>query len=134
MAVLPVTQTIFADDPGGRMGNCLQAAVAALLELPLETVPHFVEHDDWFRQMTAFAAAHGYRVERCDDEPIDQGLAFGMSPRGVNHAVVLLDDAPAWDPHPSRAGLLSETMRLAFVGAAATRSELSNARQMPDLR
>ncbi|NEA22602.1 hypothetical protein [Actinomadura bangladeshensis] len=32
----------------------------------------------------------------------------------MKHAVVVLDNELAWDPHPSRAGLLAETMRLAF--------------------
>ena len=41
-------------------------------------------------------------------------MAWGPSERGVRHAVVWVDGAMAWDPHPSRAGLLQVTELIAF--------------------
>lgn len=104
-----VTQTITIGDGSGRPGNCLQAAVASLLELPLDEVPHFIECDggeDWLERLVAFGAAHGYRVVY-RGEPVAFGLAFGRSTRNASHAVVVIDGQVAWDPHPSRDGLVS---------------------------
>ncbi len=39
-------QTIFTDHEKGLYGNCLQACIANLLELPLSEVPHFVTAQD----------------------------------------------------------------------------------------
>lgn len=105
---LMVTQTIFADDPQGRQGNCLQAAVASLLVLPLDEVPHFIEHEDWLGRMTDWAGQRGYAVTSAPGaDGVPLGIAYGPSPRGVTHAVVVRDGAIAWDPHPSRAGLVT---------------------------
>lgn len=42
-------------------GNCMQAVIASLLELPLEEVPHFLEFGDhWFSEMHKCLNAHGY--------------------------------------------------------------------------
>lgn len=115
MAVHRVLQSILHGDPSGRPGNCLQAAVASLLELPLDAVPHFVEHEDWLERLAAFCNAHGYQpVMRWPDTHVAYGMAWGPSERGVRHAVVWVDGAMAWDPHPSGAGLLSVTELIAF--------------------
>ncbi|MFE9127086.1 hypothetical protein ACFYOF_16975 [Streptomyces sp. NPDC007148] len=113
--MLPVTQTILHSDPSGRLGNCLQAAVASLLELPIEDVPHFVQHDDWLERLAAFCLEHGYQAVICDpDAYVAYGMAWGRSPRGVRHAVVWADGGMAWDPHPSREGLEQVTELIAF--------------------
>lgn len=117
-AVIPVhqvTQSILHGDPSGRPGNCLQAAVASLLELPLDEVPHFVEYDDWLERLAEFCTAHGYQpIMRPPDTDVAYGMAWGPSERGVRHAVVWADGAMAWDPHPSRAGLERVTELIAF--------------------
>lgn len=42
-------------------GNCMQAAIASLFEVPLETVPHFLEHgENWFSIMYEFINKQGY--------------------------------------------------------------------------
>ncbi|MGW5477693.1 hypothetical protein [Streptomyces sp. NPDC004008] len=111
----PVTQTILHGDPSGRPGDCLRAAVASLLELPLLAVPHFVEYDDWLERLAAFCMEHGYQPIMCSlDTHVPYGMAWGPSERGVRHAVVWIDGAVAWDPHPSRAGLLHVTELIAF--------------------
>lgn len=103
-----ITQTILDPDPGGRPGNCLQAAVASLLDLDLDEVPHFVEHrHDWMRCLRYFAAWHGWDVwRRNPDRGVPFGIGTGKTVRGTHHAVVWRDGAMAWDPHPSRAGLI----------------------------
>jgi hypothetical protein len=119
--MIPTTQTILAGDPSGVQGNCLQAAVASLLDLPLDEVPHFAEHEDWLERLCDFGAEHGFKViYRPPATEGVTGLAFGPSARGVKHAVVWVNGEMAWDPHPDRSGLLSVSMLLAFdpVGAA----------------
>lgn len=102
-----VTQTILEPDPQGRPGNCLQAAVASLLDLDLDEVPHFAEHQhDWVLCLRGFAALHGYDVwRRNPDRDVPFGIGAGKTVRGTTHAVVWRDGAMAWDPHPSRVGL-----------------------------
>lgn len=113
-----VTQSILHGDPSGRPGNCLQAAVASLLELDLDGVPHFIEYDDWLERLRDFCLAHGYRpLLRPPSAHVALGMAWGPSERGVRHAVVWIDGMLAWDPHPSRAGLLRITELIAFEPA-----------------
>ena len=104
-----VTQTITIGDGSGRPGNCLQAAVASLLDLDLADVPHFIDcppEVDWLERLVAFGAEHGYSVVY-RGEPVAFGLAFGRSPRDASHAVVVIDGEVVWDPHPSGDGLVS---------------------------
>jgi hypothetical protein len=105
--VREVTQTILADQIPGVPGNCLQAAVASLLELDLDDVPHFITHDDWLQHLVNWGREHGYLVISRPDDAVHMGIACGQSERGHQHAVVLIDGQIAWDPHPSRAGLVS---------------------------
>lgn len=110
-----VTQSILHDDPSGRPGNCLQAAVASLLDLQLDDVPHFIEHEDWLERFAAFCNAHGFQpLYRRPDVHVPYGMAWGPSPRGVRHAVVWVNGQMAWDPHPTREGLLKVTELIEF--------------------
>lgn len=107
-----VTQTILAGDPSGRLGNCLQAAIATLLELPLDAVPHFAESSgDWVAEMVQFARQRGHRIVwRSDGDRPDFGLMFGPTIRSaeLTHAVAIRH-GQVWDPHPSRIGLTAES-------------------------
>lgn len=110
-----VLQTIFAGNEEGVPGNCLQAAVASLLRLPLEQVPHFLQIEDWWLSLDRFAARHGYVIlPGASIEPVF-GLSFGPSARGVTHAVAHRDGG-VWDPHPDRAFLMSVSTYVEFVG------------------
>lgn len=102
-----ITQTILSDQIPGVPGNCLQAAVASLLDLDLDDIPHFITHDDWLQYLVDWGRWRGYLVVARPPATVAAGIAYGPSPRGVQHAVVWLDGAIAWDPHPSRDGLLS---------------------------
>lgn len=138
--VLPVLQTILADparndghDAEGRPGNCYQAAIASVLELPLGEVPHFATFArDWFEQSAPWFRQRGlirsfYREQALKTltwplylAPGDNfwgdrvthivaSLGAGPSPRGpFRHVVVLDPDTGAMihDPHPSGAGVL----------------------------
>jgi hypothetical protein len=42
-----VVQTILAGREDGVPGNCVQAAVASYLEVPIDAVPHFLLWDDY---------------------------------------------------------------------------------------
>lgn len=89
----PVNQTIFTV-PGG---NCLQASLASVLELPLDEVPHFanIETDDWWFQCQDWCAQFGvypvYLPVEGVGEPYQlQGyhLIHVLSPKGTPHSVV----------------------------------------------
>lgn len=113
-----VTQTILAGDPSGRLGNCLQAAVASLLGLPLDGVPHFAESPgDWVAEMVQFAREHGHHIVwRGNGDRPDFGLVFGPTVRSaeLTHAVAVRN-GQVWDPHPSRAGLTAESTYIDWV-------------------
>ncbi|MGB3443968.1 MAG: hypothetical protein WBA97_34970 [Actinophytocola sp.] len=120
-----VTQTILAGTPG-RQGNCLQAAVATILNLPLDDVPHFVELDEsWSEALAAFATRHGYATVWTDGyHPAPHlGLAFGPTIRDADivHAIAV-HGQDYWDPHPSRAGLTSVTTYVAWQPLAGLRA------------
>lgn len=119
-----VSQTILLGDPSGRPGNCLQAAVASLLDLDLDAVPHFAEADVdvWEAEFEAWMEAAGYRIDWGGprDAPPGFGLAFGFTTRSCErHAVVYRDGAMAWDPHPSHEGLTSVSSYLQFEEATS---------------
>lgn len=124
-----VTQTILLGNPDGRPGNCLQAAVASLLDLDLQAVPHFAESTrDWFEDIATFARDHGYDLTQHGPghEPPVFGLAFGFTNRSSErHAVVYRDGVMVWDPHPSRDGLTSVRTYVDFDRIAMPREEVA---------
>lgn len=126
----PLTQTITAEREDGHSaaglpGNCLQTAVASMLDLSIEEVPHFAVYVDWFAAMRRWARERGgdftyfelpvperYRegwstVLAWGREHGSHILLSGPSPRGVFWHVVVGDVElnVVHDPHPSRAGL-----------------------------
>jgi hypothetical protein len=115
--VTPLLQTILGtDDPTQMPGNCLQAALASLLDLPLDDVPHFVG-DDWATNGERYWSAEWYRwCERRglslahgrQPAPGEYYLAAGSSPRGVDrsHIAVYRDGQLVHDPHPDGTGLV----------------------------
>ncbi|MBO3760337.1 hypothetical protein [Ciceribacter sp. L1K22] len=123
----PVDQTQFAGEGVG--GNCVQASVASILDLPLSAVPHFLEAaptpSEWELAFWDWCEERGIGLIRRSGEWIFDGyyLASGPSPRGVNHMVVYRDGVLAHDPHPSRAGVLEvrQTWVLAPLDPAAIR-------------
>ncbi len=101
-------------------GNCLQAAVASLMELPIEAVPHFVLYDDWLPGFVKFLKQEGYDFNGTHDfQHIKswQGVEFkgvdgyaivvGKSIRNVMHCVIYKDGEMVHDVHPSNAGIIA---------------------------
>ena len=106
----PIDQTIF----GLPLGNCLQACLASILELPLETVPNFNEEGEmWFPRCCEWAMRHGFSVIDIDVKGLDEWpwgchgywIASGPADRGILHCCVYDGSELAHDPHPSRSGL-----------------------------
>ncbi len=108
----PVDQTIF----GMPLGNCFQACVASILELPLEAVPNFNEYEHmWFPEFCEWAQLRGLNPVICDVRDKDEWpslcgkagyyIASGPGPRGIFHAVVYNGPEMVHDPHPSREGI-----------------------------
>ncbi len=117
----PVDQTRFYDAAlpvHEQRGNCLQAAIASLLDLPLGDVPHFVQDHvdsdgqrDWWDSLVAFVRSQGWNPHAAmpiTDYPDQHLFVSGPSPRGggIWHVVIYRDGQLVHDPHPDRTGLL----------------------------
>lgn len=106
--MVPVMQTIPFEEGSVVYGNCLQAAVAAIYELPIEAVPHFVQFARWGEALRMWVEDQGaelllWKADEPQDVPL---LAFGKSPRGdFRHAVVWQAGHMIHDPHPDGTGL-----------------------------
>lgn len=122
------TQTIFGNgDQGATPGNCMQAALASLLDLPLDQVPHLMLFENWQaaaalwlkgrgKQLRIFNnwqshctawEAHGILTAALDRAPSRQMmLAVGHSTNGPwAHIVVWKGGELVHDTHPNRKGL-----------------------------
>ena len=101
----PVDQTQFKTET--TKGNCMTAAIASMLELPLEEVPNFVEQDDFWGSLDSFLKSYNLCLRTIDTDwcPPWPHFVEGLSPRGVPHIVIYEGDKMVHDPHPSRAGV-----------------------------
>lgn len=118
----PVAQTIIApNDDKGMPGNCLQAAIASLLELPLDEVPHFVGRDwetdgneHWWTCWVAWCGDRGLRVGAWEPKAGEYYLGAGPSPRDPenrSHVAVYRDGLLVHDPHPDGTGVVEVRTR-----------------------
>lgn len=115
--MIPLDQTINGDGKNGNpVGNCWQACVASLLDLPLDQVPHFAleSGEDWYRDTSLFVIKHTGFELACfvpgfpHTKTGGYVIGSGLSPRGAfNHSVILdgFTGELVHDPHISRAGL-----------------------------
>jgi len=101
----PVLQTIFTPPHG----NCLQACIASILELPLEEVPNFMQFpDQWLPRYEHFLRTHNLQPVHIrfdgktpDWEPWGYHLISVKSPRGdYDHSLVGYQGKPVHDPFP----------------------------------
>lgn len=115
-----VTQTLLAGRTDGVPGNCVQAAIASLLSLPIEAVPHFLLWKLWNYRLREWLEEQGYTisVRSMNSIPAERCIVAGMSPRGVAHVCVAEGGRVVWDPHPSRAGL-GRVDEAWFIGEAS---------------
>lgn len=119
----PVFQTIMHKPEDGRFGDCHRAAVASILERPIEGVPHFANgwpsgdvfaqrEREWLLTQGVAPVIVAYEcgledVLRCMEaqNPTIFYLLAGESAQGVGHTVVCRGGKIVHDPHPSGAGL-----------------------------
>lgn len=107
---------------GEENGDCLRAAVASLMKLPLGEVPHFCSRENeakgWVELMQEWFAARGYAV--CELQygdwvhsvlPGAYYLLSGRSPRFPDeyHVVIAQEGQVVHDPHPDDSGVLEPT-------------------------
>ena len=117
----PVMQTRF----GRPLGNCWAAAIASILELPLEAVDWSADmtaeqieppgqpdvSDAWLRRRDERLASLGFYMLRQLYDPTliyPDGvhcIALGQTSTGVGHACVWRDGKIVHDPHPGGDGL-----------------------------
>ena len=124
----PVRQKNEHDPANGVWGDCHRAAVASVLELPIEEVPHFgeggPEDREFFRRERAFFATRGLLPISVPfggsaDAPLDAVLMTlkhhargawwllgGRSPRGFNHTVVGFGGEIVHDPNEKGGGVV----------------------------
>lgn len=105
--MIPVQQTILS----GPRSNCLQAAVASILERPIDAVPNFneVQEGDWYWAFVKWLEAQGFALIFCYAAgfSIARSNGFGYhlmtvnSPRGdFHHELVGFNGKPVHDPYP----------------------------------
>lgn len=139
--MIPVTQTkvVVRNSAGEQVvyGNCYAAAIASMMELPIEQVPnvevffHIANSGFWNEVMHTFINSKDW--ELCNDQRfkvfhddkygMNEGepkridcfnyctgkcyLVSGKSVRGVNHICIYQNGKLVHDPHPTREGLLT---------------------------
>lgn len=127
----PHIQTILGNgDENTAPGNCTQAALASLLDLPLEMVPHVLLFEDWYKATKLWLDGIGKRLivyldggeekeyweyigvpcGNLEDAPSGKMmLAAGQSHNGPwKHIVVWQDGKLVHDTHPNHKGLKGE--------------------------
>jgi len=109
--MIPVYQDKF-----GKGGSCFTACIASILELPIKTLPNFVEFGDkWMLELWAFLKPMGlsyttisYRKhEPLERIPIGYHTISGYAPRGFSHSVVGFRGQFIHDPFPNGGGLIT---------------------------
>lgn len=104
-------QTIFHDSINGVEGNCMQACIASLFNIPLGDVPNFAAVKNWFKVLNDFVKDRGFYIyERHSQEgylwiPRAYTLVAGQSSRGCKHLVIYKNGVLFHDPHPSNEGI-----------------------------
>lgn len=119
--MIPVYQTMTVANDG--QGNCFNACVASILELPLRDVaPIYPKDPDYWDRWMAWFAERGLELEPYGvNEPpkgwsIASGIGFRIYPDGhekagrpIRHACVSFNGEILHDPFPGGKGLVKIT-------------------------
>ena len=122
--MLPVMQS-----RTGANGNCMEASLASLLELPLDAVPDLGTNAQWLPRLADFLSGRGlYYILVAPLDPEEQHILTpmfargdvyhiieGISPRGGPHACVGCNGELVHDPHPGGHGL-AKVDGFGFIG------------------
>lgn len=102
-----------------RPNGCWAACISTLTGIPVgefPSVPDDAREESWWdengtrlrNEITAVLRKHGWRKDSTwTDIPRGFAMAYGTSPRGYEHAVVVHDGELWHDPHPEGGGLLN---------------------------
>jgi hypothetical protein len=106
-------------ETGAPWGNCVRAAWASLLCVPLDSIPDFdpghLEGKNQLEEERKWMRGLGYDLivvpaKRADPPTSIPDHVFhlmsGLSERGYGHRVVGRGGKLVWDPHPSHTGLV----------------------------
>jgi hypothetical protein len=104
--MIPVYQTLTVKNDG--VGNCFNACVASILELPLRKVANILpgEEGSWMHRWRRWLGDHGYRLVYSDE---------ACPPMGYSIATVHTERTYP-DDHPRRPGVLIAHSCVAFDG------------------
>jgi len=112
--------------PPDSIGDCFRCCIASILELPAAAVPHFYDGEAFTdesgaigkRRLLEFLKPLGYFffelefeeewLPKWNDYLACHYTISGRSPRGFRHTCVAYGGRMVHDPHPSRAGIISE--------------------------
>jgi hypothetical protein len=141
--MIPVKQTkVVVKNSNGDMvvrGNCLAAAIASLLELPITEVPNFetlygINNTYYYEVLCKWLRHLGYEITTDDRFKCFHGdenrnefkeqlkdmyyLVSGKSTRGIQHICIYQNGKLVHDPHPTNEGLFTEDFFefIEFVG------------------
>lgn len=106
----------------GFWGDCHRTAIGCLLDLPPESVPHFMEggRDDWHKMEEDWLKEKGLKtlvvIFQADlDKVLEHlelmnpniyGLLGGKSRTGCGHTVVICGGKIVWDPSLNDSGII----------------------------
>lgn len=117
----PIAQTTT-----GTNGDCFRACIASLLERPIDDVPVFPPVNEQWGMYWRWLYEQGFDLCWYDlkskPPPKDEHYILSvpsptLAAHGLYHAVIALNGAVVWDPHPDRdthvlpAGTWFETIR-----------------------
>lgn len=125
----PVPQTVLYGEDAYGNGNCFDACIASLMELPLWMVPQFYQmwgRPDRNKRMDLWLALFGLELEFVDDlknpdaTPLPEFyMVSGPSPRNpsTGHAVIFSREPAvlAHDPHYSGQGIAGAPTSIRFL-------------------
>lgn len=92
---------------GAERGNCMQAATASFLDLPIDAVPDFGQSGGW-DAMREFFGRYGYKLVEHEVGPVPVGYYFevGVSTQLHEHIVICQMGRLVHDPNPRGRGLI----------------------------